>query len=114
MAKSASKSDSAYAVVRTGGKQYTVAVGKKISVEKLEGKIGDAITFSEVIATRGDNGQTNFGSPFISGAKVTGKIVGHQKDKKVITFRKKIKQGFTKKIGHRQSRTQVLIENIGV
>ncbi len=95
-----------YAVIRTGGKQYRVARGDRVKVEKLEAKPGETVSF-EVLLVGGD-GEARVGNPVVAGAAVEGEVVAQAKHKKVINFRKK-KEGWTKKRGHRQPFTEVLI-----
>ena len=95
-----------YAVIRTGGKQYRVAQGDRLKVEKLTGDVGGKLSF-EVLLVGGD-GEAQIGAPVVSGAAVEGEIVAQDKHKKVVHFRKK-KEGWTKKRGHRQPYTEVLI-----
>lgn len=95
-----------YAVIRTGGKQYRVAQGDRVKLEKLDGGVGDKLSF-EVLLVGGD-GEAKVGAPVVAGAAVEGQIVAQDKHKKVINFRKK-KEGWTKKRGHRQPFTEVLI-----
>jgi large subunit ribosomal protein L21 len=95
-----------YAVIRTGGKQYRVAQGDRVKIEKLTAKPGETLSF-EVLLVGGD-GETKVGSPVVAGAAVEGEVLGDGKHKKVIHFRKR-KEGFTKKQGHRQPYTEVLI-----
>jgi large subunit ribosomal protein L21 len=98
-----------YAVIKTGGKQYKVAVGDEIFVEKLEGEAGDAITFDEVLAVGGDDG-INVGAD--AKAKVSGEIVKQGKNKKVVVLKYKAKKGYRRKNGHRQPYTRVRITEI--
>ena len=104
--------DKQYAVVRTGGKQYRVSEGQKIRIEKLSGEIGDTVTLNEVLAVGGKGQDLALGTPLVDGAKVTGKIIAINKDKKVITFKKKRRKGFKKTKGHRQTKVELLIEGI--
>jgi len=98
-----------YAVIRTGGKQYRVAKGDRLKVEKLVGDVGGKVSF-EVLLVGGD-GEPRVGKPTVSGAAVEGEIVANAKHKKVIHFRKR-KEGFTKKRGHRQPYTEVVITDV--
>ncbi len=100
-----------YAVIRTGGKQYRVAKGDRLKIEKVLGDVGGKVSF-EVLLVGGD-GEAKVGVPTVSGAAVEGEIVGQAKHKKVIHFRKK-KEGWTKKRGHRQPFTEVLITDVRV
>jgi len=99
-----------YAIIQSGGKQYKVANGDSISVDKLSAEVGDKISF-DVLMTSGDNG-IKAGMPFVDGAKVTGEIIKHYKDKKLTIFRYKPKIHVRKKQGHRQPYTLVKITDI--
>ncbi len=98
-----------YAVIRTGGKQYRVAKGDRVRIEKLDGDVGGKVSF-EVLLVGGD-GEAKVGTPTVGGAAVEGEIVAQDKHKKVIHFRKK-KEGWTKKRGHRQPFTEILITDV--
>jgi large subunit ribosomal protein L21 len=95
-----------YAVIQTGGKQYRVSQGDRLKVEKLTGGVGDKLTFEPLLV--GGEGEAKVGSPTVAGAAVEAEIVADGKHKKVIHFRKK-KEGWTKKRGHRQQYTELLI-----
>ncbi|WP_367565707.1 50S ribosomal protein L21 [Lacrimispora sp.] len=99
-----------YAIIATGGKQYKVAEGDIIKVEKLGVDAGDAVTFDQVLVV--NNGELSVGCPTVAGATVTGTVVKEGKAKKVIVYKYKSKTGYHKKNGHRQSYTQVKIEKI--
>ena len=96
-----------YAVIKTGGKQYKVASGDVIKVEKLAGAEGSEIVFNEVLAM-GDN----VGKPFVAGASVKATILKQAKADKVIVFKKKRRQNYRRKNGHRQNITIVKIAEI--
>lgn len=96
-----------YAVIKTGGKQYKVASGDVIKVEKLAGDEGSEIVFNEVLAL-GDN----VGKPFVAGASVKATILKQAKADKVIVFKKKRRQNYRRKNGHRQNITIVKIAEI--
>ncbi|PIU78773.1 MAG: 50S ribosomal protein L21 [Candidatus Moranbacteria bacterium CG_4_10_14_3_um_filter_44_15] len=98
------------AVIKTGGKQYLVKKGDKIKVEKLEGNIGDKISFSEVLFL-GDK-EMKVGNPFLKGAVVEGKILKQGKGKKVWGIKHKPKKRYKVKFGHRQNITEVEITKI--
>jgi len=100
------------AVIKTGGKQYKVKEGDKLKVEKLEGKEGGKITFSEVLLM-GDDKDIKIGNPFVKGAKVEGKILKTAKGKKVTGIKFKPKKRYKVKFGHRQTFTEVEITKIG-
>jgi len=95
-----------YAVIQTGGKQYRVAQGDKVKVEKLDGEVGAKVQFEALLV--GGEGEAKVGKPAVAGAAVEGQIVAQGKHKKVVHFRKK-KEGWTKKRGHRQTFTEIEI-----
>lgn len=99
------------AVIKTGGKQYKVKLGDKIKVEKLDGEAGSGAIFNEVLLL-GDENDLKVGNPFISGAKVEGKILRTAKEKKVVGIKYKAKKRSKKKFGHRQIMTEVEITGI--
>ena len=97
------------AVIKTGGKQYYVEEGNTIYVEKLDGNVGDKVTFDEVLMCG-----NVIGNPTVSGVKVVGEIVKHGKNKKIKIFTYKPNTTSTrKKQGHRQPYTEVKINKIG-
>lgn len=99
-----------YAVIKTGGKQYKVAEGEFLKVEKLAGEIGDSIEFAEVLMLGGE--KTVVGAPLVPGASVTARIAAQGKDKKVLVFKSKRRKDSRKLRGHRQHRTVLRIEKI--
>lgn len=99
------------AIIKTGGKQYLVAPGDKIKVEKLEAKEGKEINFSEVLLLE-KNKKLEIGMPRVKGAKVGAKIIRHGKGEKLIIFKYKPKKRYKRKIGHRQTFTEVEITSI--
>ena len=106
-----------FAVIRTGGKQYRVSPGDRIAVEKLTNEAGSTISFEDVLMA-GVSGQE--GTHVLGGGKkslgvtVSGKVLGIKKNKKVIIFKKRRRGGYTKKQGHRQQVTEILIESVSV
>lgn len=100
-----------YAIIKTGGKQYKVAEGEVIYVEKLDAEAGEAVTFDEVLAVVTD-GDVKVGKPVVEGAKVTGKVEAQGKDKKILVFKYKAKSNYRRRQGHRQPFTKVVIEKI--
>ncbi len=98
-----------YAVILTGGKQYKVAIGEEIFIEKLEGEAGEQVTFDNVLAVADDSG-IKAGSDVK--ATVSGEIVKQGKNKKVVVMKYKAKKGFRRKNGHRQPYTRVRITAI--
>jgi large subunit ribosomal protein L21 len=99
-----------YAVIKTGGKQYRVAEGDKLRVEKLPGDVGSEITFDEVLMVGGD--QVSVGKPTVDGASVKAKIVAQDRAKKVIVFKYKRRKGYRRKHGHRQPYTEIEITGV--
>lgn len=115
IAKEKSKiEDGAFAVFETGGKQYRVSVGDVIKIEKIKGNLkeGDAVVFDKVLLT--DNGKdvTDIGTPYLTGAKVSGSIVEIGRNPKVIVIKYKQKSRYFKKNGHRQPYFKIKIEKI--
>lgn len=100
-----------YAIVRTGGKQYQVAAGDQVRVEKLEGNVGDSVDLTEVLLVA-DGEEIQVGQPLLENCRVTAKIAEQGKAKKVIVFKKKRRKGYRLKKGHRQSYTALKIEEI--
>ncbi len=102
-----------YAIVEIAGQQFKVAKDQRVYVHRLEGEEGSSVEFGKVLLIE-DGSNVNVGAPAIAGAKVTGKILRHLKDDKVIVFKKKRRKGYKLKKGHRQSLTQIQIEAITV
>jgi large subunit ribosomal protein L21 len=100
-----------YAVIRTGGKQYRVAPGDVIRIEKLPGDVGSTIEFGEVLLTAAD-GEVRVGQPVVAGALVRGEIVAHGKAKKILVFKKKRRKNYRRRQGHRQHLTSVRVTAI--
>jgi len=100
-----------YAVIKTGGKQQKVAVGDQIRIEKVEVGIGDKVTFDQVLALHTGDG-LQVGKPVLKGARVVGRVLAHDKAKKVIIFKKKKRKQYRRTRGHRQTFTAVVVEEI--
>ena len=100
-----------YAIIETGGKQYKVAEGDIITVEKLGVEAGQEYTFDKVLVLAKD-GDVKVGAPYVEGAAVTASVIGDGKAKKVVVYKYKPKTGYHKKNGHRQQFTAVKIEKI--
>ena len=100
-----------YAIVEIAGKQYKAEKDKFIYTNTLAGKEGDKVEFSTVLLVS-DGSKVSVGAPSVSGAKVSGKILSHVKDDKVIIFKKKRRKGYKKKNGHRQQFTRIEITGI--
>ena len=99
-----------YAIIATGGKQYKVAEGDIIKVEKLGVEAGETYTFDQVLAVGGE--KLVIGTPTVEGATVTGSVVENGRGKKVVVYKYKRKTGYHKKNGHRQQYTAVKINKI--
>jgi large subunit ribosomal protein L21 len=102
----------AYAIIRTGGKQFRVSPGDVVRVPSLAGKnAGDSVEFTDVLATDDDQG-LRIGSPVLEGALVTGIVVKNGRGSKIIVFKFKRRKHYRRKQGHRQGYTTVKIEAI--
>lgn len=102
----------AYAIIRSGGKQFRVSPGDVIRVPSVSEKNeGDAIEFTDVLVSGDDNG-VKLGSPLVDGAKVSGTVVKHGRGPKIIVFKFKRRKQYKRKKGHRQGFTQVKIDSI--
>jgi len=114
VAKETAEKSGAFAVIETGGKQYRVALGDSIKIEKITGeyKEGDAVVFDKVLLVDNGTDVTNIGTPYISGAKVSGTLVEIGRAPKVIVLKYKQKSRYFKKNGHRQPFFKVKIEKI--
>tara|TARA_B100000029_G_C17538320_1_gene945714 strand:- start:494 stop:982 length:489 start_codon:yes stop_codon:yes gene_type:complete len=99
------------AVIKTGGKQYSVKSGQVVKVEKIDGKKGDNISLNNVLSII-DTSNHQFGNPLIKGASVEAKIVDHIRDKKIIVFKKKRRKNYRLTQGHRQYLTILKIQSI--
>ena len=101
-----------YAIMQSGGKQYTVKVGDFVELEKLEGEIGAKVTFDTVYAVGEEGGKLNVGTPVVAGANVEAEIVDQFRGKKIIVFKMKRRKSYRRTQGHRQSLTRVKITAI--
>jgi large subunit ribosomal protein L21 len=102
-----------YAVIKTGGKQHKVSEGDEIAVEKIGGGKGDIVFFDEVLmVSRGEN--IKVGTPYLTGARVSGEIIEQTKANKINVFKMKRRKGFKKKTGHRQKLTRMKIKEISI
>ena len=100
-----------YAVIKTGGKQYTVNEGDKLKVEKLDGEVGGKVELSEVLCV-GEGDNIKVGAPVVEKAKVLCEIIAQDKHKKIVVFKKKRRKGYKKKQGHRQAYTELKVNKI--
>ena len=101
----------AYAVIQTGGKQYRVAAGDVIDVEKLDFEAGAEAKFEEVLLVS-DGATVSVGAPLVKGAAVTAEVVEQFKDDKVIAFKFKRRKGYHRTVGHRRQLTRLKIKSI--
>ncbi|MBU5627613.1 50S ribosomal protein L21 [Oscillibacter sp. MSJ-2] len=102
-----------HAIIETGGKQYKVAEGDVLFIEKLPAEAGDSVTFDRVLAVL-DGENTKFGAPAVEGAKVEASVVKNGKGKKIRIFKYNPKKGYRKRQGHRQPYTKVTIGKISL
>ncbi len=100
-----------HAIIETGGKQYRVAEGDVIFIEKLNAEAGTTVKFDRVLAII-DEGSSVFGSPVVEGASVTGNVVKNGRGKKIRVYKMTPKKGYQRLQGHRQPYTKVQIETI--
>ncbi|MEM9839672.1 MAG: 50S ribosomal protein L21 [Pseudomonadota bacterium] len=99
-----------YAVIKTGGKQFRVTAGDVIHVEKLAGEAGDKVTLDKVLMVGGD--AVKVGAPLIEGATVDAEIVDQTRAPKIVVFKKRRRQNYRRKKGHRQNMTTLKINSI--
>jgi large subunit ribosomal protein L21 len=100
-----------YAVVRTGGRQFRVAQGESVRVEKLPGAVGDTVELAEVLLV-GSDGEPRVGAPVLPGARVVGTIVAQGKGAKLTMFKMRRRKGYRRKYGHRQLYTEIRVDRI--
>ncbi len=100
-----------YAVVQTGGKQYTVREGDLIQVERIDGEVGDVVELKEVLLVGGEK-RFKVGTPIVSKARVVGQIVEQSKARKIVVFKMKKRKNVRRKRGHRQLYTKLMISRI--
>jgi large subunit ribosomal protein L21 len=100
-----------YAVVRSGGKQYKVSAGDVLRVEKLDAEVGATITLDDVLLVS-DNVNIQVEASTLVKAKVTARVTGHGRRRKITIFKYKRRKGYKRKQGHRQGFTELAIENI--
>lgn len=100
-----------FAIIETGGKQYKVSAGDKVKIEKIEAKEGEGLVFDKVLL-KSDGDAVTVGTPYISGAKVEGRVLAQERYKKVIIFKYHSKTRQRKKRGHRQYFTEVEVTKV--
>lgn len=99
------------AIIKTGGKQYRVAVGDKLRIEKLRTEVGETVDFDEVLLV-GKGDDAKIGTPTVAGAKVSGVVKAHGRGKKLIVYKFRRRKNYRRKNGHRQPYTEVEITGI--
>lgn len=102
-----------YAVISTGGKQYRVETGEKITVEKLNGEVGQVLELDSVLMIA-DGENIKIGNPSVKGARVLAEVLAHKKGKKIIAFKHKRRKDYQRKVGHRQEYTELEVKEIKV
>jgi len=101
-----------YAIIETGGKQVKVVEGQEIYVEKVDAETKDSFTFENVLFVGGDD--VKVGAPYVKGATVTAKVEEHGRDKKITVYKYKKRKNYSRKQGHRQPFTKLIIDKINV
>ena len=100
-----------YAIVETGGKQYKVAQGDTILVEKIEAEKGASLNLEKVLLVS-DGKKVHIGTPYLSGSKVICEVLDQAKGEKVVSFKYRRRKGYRKKIGHRQKLTRLKVQQL--
>jgi large subunit ribosomal protein L21 len=100
-----------YAVIRSGGKQYRVAPGQTIRLEKVAGEVGSKVELGDVLLVENE-GNIQVGSPIVANAKIQATVLEHDRAKKILVFKKKRKKQYRRTAGHRQDYTAVRIDSI--
>ena len=101
----------AYAIIRTGGRQFRVAEGDTLDIDLLDVEPGKTATFGDVLLFS-DGKDVTHGVPLVSGAKVTAEVIEQRKDKKVVAFKYKRRKGYHRTVGHRRKLTRIKIKTI--
>jgi large subunit ribosomal protein L21 len=101
----------AFAIIRTGGKQFRVEKGAKVRVPSIDGEVGASVDLDVLVST--DGSSTKVGAPLVDGAKVTATVVDHGREPKIIVFKKKRRKQYKRTKGHRQGYTTLKIDSIG-
>ncbi len=102
-----------YAVIRTGGKQYRVAPGDSLRVEKLAGSEGDEIVFDKVLMIA-DGDRIEIGTPYVEGGRVTARVKGHGRGRKIEIIKFRRRKHHMKRMGHRQDYTEIEIVDVNL
>ncbi|MHB8619993.1 MAG: 50S ribosomal protein L21 [Chloroflexota bacterium] len=103
-----------YAVIRTGGKQYRVAAGQVLEVEKIEAVAGSEVEFADVLMVADDAGVVTVGKPIVTQARVLARVLAQDRDRKIVVYKYKPKKRYRRKTGHRQSITRLAIKEISL
>jgi len=103
----------AYAIIRTGGRQFRVAEGDTLDVDLVDVEPGKTATFGDVLLFA-DGKDVTHGDPLVSGAKVTAEVLEQRKDKKIVAFKYKRRKGYHRTVGHRRKLTRIKIKSINV
>jgi large subunit ribosomal protein L21 len=103
----------AYAIIRTGGRQFRVAEGDTLDVDVIDVEPGKTATFGDILLFA-DGNDVSHGNPLVSGAKVTAEVLEQRKDKKVVAFKYRRRKGYHRTVGHRRKLTRVKIKTIDV
>ncbi len=101
-----------YAIVRASGKQHRVIKGEQLTIDRMQAEVGEQFTLGDVLLLA-DGDAVKIGRPVVDGAKVTAKVIGHDRGDKIRVFKRKKRKGFHKTIGHRQALTHIEIIEIG-
>ena len=100
-----------YAIINISGKQYKATSGARLKVPKQDGETGTRLTFDKVLLIN-DGKNTKIGEPVLKGVSVTGTIIEHGRDKKILVYKKKRRKGYQRKNGHRQWFTEIEFDSI--
>ena len=100
-----------YALIHAGGKQYRVNSGEKLRIERVPAAVGESVSFGQVLAV-GEGESLRVGAPYVAGVTVTGTVLGHGRGDKVLVFKMRRRKGYRRTQGHRQSYTEVRIDDI--
>ena len=100
-----------YAVIHAGGKQYRVSSGEKLRIELLSASVGESVSFDQILAV-GQGEDLRVGAPYVAGVTVKGTVLGHGRGDKVLVFKMRRRKGYRRTQGHRQSYTEIRIDDI--
>ena len=100
-----------FAIIEAGGKQFRVREGQQIKVARITDEAGSELIVDKILAA-GTQAEIKFGRPYVEGARVVCDVLSHERDKKIIVFKKKRRKGYSKKQGHRQDFTRLQVKTI--